>query len=549
MKTTVCIDVNKKNLVKSLKFSFTNRTTVLGELMQNARRAGSTRVMFDFDPEHSALVVTDNGCGIGSAEDLLTVAESGWDAETKVNEHPFGMGFLSALYSCRHFQVTSKFGQLEANADNALALDGLQLDTSIDWGGMTTIRLSGFDTEEKDLKATLSRLAMGFPIEVWLNGDLLPNPVAMELVYPAMPERRPHFQETEVGWLHIRCQHAIQGVPVESGEFRVYLQGLPIYKSAYADHPECCHIIHLDPARFFARIPDRDKLINESEVVNLVKAVLTQQVRLRLENLKASLPATTFAATYPVLARWGCVDLLNDVEVLPVECVETITDYPNLDEDLFGEFMEHPKEPVSMGDIASGKVEVVILDEDIRSEGAARHMYTWKQGALVYRRGLADGHWLHAYVRKLDDETVQVEVIGERHSAAFRGCWVWVGVTFCEGYRITVGGDSVEIRDYAMYEGEDAGENVLMPADAALNADVLTQVSSFKGEYDDFEKTAFETDSHDYRVFLVANSSNDPSTALKQLLPDLRCCPALFGKRFVVSLDSEGMVVAAVEAA
>lgn len=92
MKTTVCIDVNKKNLVKSLKFSFTNRTTVLGELMQNARRAGSTRVMFDFDPEHSALVVTDNGCGIGSAEDLLTVAESGWDAETKVNEHPFGMG-------------------------------------------------------------------------------------------------------------------------------------------------------------------------------------------------------------------------------------------------------------------------------------------------------------------------------------------------------------------------------------------------------------------------------------------------------------------------
>ena len=38
--------VNPANLVNSLRFSFTNSTTVLSELMQNARRAQATHVKF-----------------------------------------------------------------------------------------------------------------------------------------------------------------------------------------------------------------------------------------------------------------------------------------------------------------------------------------------------------------------------------------------------------------------------------------------------------------------------------------------------------------------
>ena len=88
----VSMKVNQANLVKSLKFSFTNKTTVLGELMQNARRANATQVSFEFAPETKILRVTDNGCGIDSIETMLTVAESGWDAEVVANEHPFGIG-------------------------------------------------------------------------------------------------------------------------------------------------------------------------------------------------------------------------------------------------------------------------------------------------------------------------------------------------------------------------------------------------------------------------------------------------------------------------
>lgn len=69
MKTSVAMKVNQENLVKSLKFSFTNRSTVLGELMQNARRAGASQVTFDYDPVNTNLMVTDDGCGIDDIEE------------------------------------------------------------------------------------------------------------------------------------------------------------------------------------------------------------------------------------------------------------------------------------------------------------------------------------------------------------------------------------------------------------------------------------------------------------------------------------------------
>ena len=45
---TTQLTVNRDNLVKNLRFSFTQATTVLGEMMQNSRRAGATSVSFDY---------------------------------------------------------------------------------------------------------------------------------------------------------------------------------------------------------------------------------------------------------------------------------------------------------------------------------------------------------------------------------------------------------------------------------------------------------------------------------------------------------------------
>ena len=51
----VAMQVNPTNLVKSLRFSFTNQTTVLSELMQNSRRAQATQVKFNYCAETNVL--------------------------------------------------------------------------------------------------------------------------------------------------------------------------------------------------------------------------------------------------------------------------------------------------------------------------------------------------------------------------------------------------------------------------------------------------------------------------------------------------------------
>jgi len=53
----VAMKVNQANLVKSLRFSFTNKTTVLGELIQNARRAHAAMVVINF-PDYKAASAT-----------------------------------------------------------------------------------------------------------------------------------------------------------------------------------------------------------------------------------------------------------------------------------------------------------------------------------------------------------------------------------------------------------------------------------------------------------------------------------------------------------
>lgn len=78
-----------------------NLTTVLGELLQNSRRAGATAVKVTTAPagdKRTKVVIEDNGSGIQEPEKLLTLWDSGWDAETTVNESPAGFGFFSLAH-------------------------------------------------------------------------------------------------------------------------------------------------------------------------------------------------------------------------------------------------------------------------------------------------------------------------------------------------------------------------------------------------------------------------------------------------------------------
>jgi hypothetical protein len=97
--TQVAVRINETNLLKNLRYAFSNRYTIVSELMQNARRAGASYVAVDYDAAAQTLMVRDDGCGIDDFQKLFTFGESGWDDTTVASETAFGLGFTKSLYT------------------------------------------------------------------------------------------------------------------------------------------------------------------------------------------------------------------------------------------------------------------------------------------------------------------------------------------------------------------------------------------------------------------------------------------------------------------
>ena len=67
--------------------------TIVNELLQNARRAGATRV--DITTSDDAVTIKDDGSGIKDPAVLLNFGRSHWDPDTLQRELPAGMGLAS----------------------------------------------------------------------------------------------------------------------------------------------------------------------------------------------------------------------------------------------------------------------------------------------------------------------------------------------------------------------------------------------------------------------------------------------------------------------
>ena len=71
---------------------------VFQELLQNARRAGASRVLVtrEQDPDGNPFIaVQDDGRGVASPQTLFTLGDSGWDPSTERSEDPAGMGVFA----------------------------------------------------------------------------------------------------------------------------------------------------------------------------------------------------------------------------------------------------------------------------------------------------------------------------------------------------------------------------------------------------------------------------------------------------------------------
>jgi len=219
-------------------------------------------------------------------------------------------------------------------------------------------------------------------------------------------------------------------------------------------------------------LPDRDKLVDEDEVIKRVKAVLAQTIEQRFIQMKATLSAEEFVGFYKILRHWELLKLLNDVPVVPPEALREIIAYPVCDTEVFGNFEQRPEKAMTREEILARGI--VSIDDDIKQDGAARFMFAWSRDYLLYQGTLDSGHWIHALVRHLNDEEMVIETVNERHQAQFQGDWCWVFVRFCDAYRIQIGQDVVEISDEACYQGQENADDIIVPKGRLFGAGVAT---------------------------------------------------------------------------
>ena len=172
MQASFRASVDQRLLGKVTRLFNASLADTLNELLQNARRAGASRV--DVSERQGELVIRDDGAGIEDPRVLLTLGESRWSELTASNEDPAGAGVFSlsprgAVIHSRSWDakqgwtmtLTPKHfsGKEEVHADPF----------DMDPGTEIVFPLRDNELVEPVLKAA----ALHYPLPVTLNGEPL----------------------------------------------------------------------------------------------------------------------------------------------------------------------------------------------------------------------------------------------------------------------------------------------------------------------------------------------------------------------------------------
>ncbi|MDF3831958.1 ATP-binding protein [Cupriavidus basilensis] len=517
------VRINEDGALRNQRHAFTNRFTLVSELLQNARRAGAARIEIFHDAEAQRLCVHDDGRGIDDFQKLLSFHESGWDGGVVAQEHPFGVGFFKCLYAASRCIVAS--GGRRVDIDTAAALNKalVEVEPCAESVAGTRVELLGVDLP--DLAQRIESLCSGFPVCVVFNGKVLLRRFA-EANLATMP--------STIGTVHL---HGTRDGKA-THDTMVFLQGFCVMRPTYCPDDKV-NIVHLDPGQFMARLPDRDQLIDEDVQKKRIDAELKACWRRTLEIAKTRLPAERFVEIYyGALRAWGHHDLLNDLDVLPTELFDAIVGYPIQDDSVTREYVEEVAAAPTRQAIETGEISLVSLDWQ-NEDNAARWMLARAKGFLLFDwLGIHASHWAATRVRHLDVEPVRVEAITVQLRVEFEGRWVWPTVILCEAVRIRVGNDDVEITDAGVYH-----DGVLYIPPGETSGEPVRQASSFVDENEQFLQGDLDADRDALADLVRRLRCTDAVQTLDALLCELRLgkYPLLHGKTFEVTVGTGGM--------
>lgn len=522
------VRINSEGALRNQRYAFTNRYTLISELLQNARRAGATLIELSHDEPSQTLRVRDNGRGIEDFQKLLTIHESGWDEPLQQQETAFGVGFSKCLYASSRCIVTSNGREVDFDTASALAQTPIPVSTrrSVDdQEPGTIIELYGVDLPK--LAQHVEEMCRGFPVAVEFNGRNVSRPDAPDALAT---------HATAVGAVYLAGTDDGQSTQ----HTRFYLQGFCVYREPrYHGLRDSSNVVHLDPKRFLARLPDRDKLIDEEEQASLVDTELKTLWRRILEGCKASLPAGAFVETYfNAMRTWGHVDLLDDVDVLPSALCDVITSYPIQEGTSSCSFLETVLVAPTREDVESGRVRLASLDAPCDTSMASWMLAKQLDLVIVDAHILKDTHWVHQHVRELECEAVTVEAIAQSHQTKLEGRWLWTDVVLCERVRIQIGADVVELHDDGLFHGD----TLFIPLGETSGC-AVQQASTFVDSYEHFHEEDMEADTETLAELIRRLRAVDPVATLRSMLEQLKLenYPLLRGRAFRVSVGQDAL--------
>lgn len=520
--STVSIKVNESKLMQNLGYAFSNSTTVLSETMQNSRRSGADEIRFYFEENENVLTIIDNGNGIIDMQKLLSLADSGWSDEIVKKDRPFGMGWFSVLYASPHIRVESMGQAIDFYSEDALAFSQIEV-KSINHGFVGTIlELKGFklgsgiQNVSSLLEAVLEKYAKGFPIRVYLNDCELKRPDALDSDHTFC-----HYDP--IGHM------SISGLPGVSNRkpstsIVAYLQGLPIFEYGTVGYWTTPNIVHLNSEIYQARLPDRDKLIDEEDKIDMIYRRIRNEWRDYFTTLIMTGRGNDLltATCYETICDFKLHDVFNYVDAIPPSTLSVVCDYPqyhaydNHDVPLKDCDKLITREMVENGEVIL--VKHLYMSPDTSPQWMA--MYQSDEYYFICDDILPKDHWAMNHV--LDWSKVKPEILpqGIVEEKTFNGNWLLGNCFFCDSYRLTIGDFSMVIDSVSLGYGEEYENAVFYVPLKDSGGDVVNHCSSFTSEHDEIDENAREQEEKMFSLFVRFHRESTPSDVIQSLIND-----------------------------
>lgn len=297
--------------------AFTGERIWLRELLQNARRAGATRISILTDPsDPNYLRIEDNGFGIADFQVLLDPGHSNWTDVVTELELPFGVGFWSAIDVSRRVEVCSRGWRGIFQRGRILDGEWVPFDRCTEETATSiTLHLKKPILEgaaQYDPRIRFQRQleveVCGFPVPIYLNGQPILRPYALD-VWDGL---RFAFPEA-VALVDLNYAR-------DAGDSDMtFFQGLPLGNDGWkrGRWPSVCGdgltiYLHLTGNGWRLKAPDRIGLYQSQEVQDKITALHRTILRTVGEHVVRAGQTEQY---FDHLIRWGCADLVREYPI------------------------------------------------------------------------------------------------------------------------------------------------------------------------------------------------------------------------------------------